>query len=101
MELDGIYVCPHAGRRCDCRKPLPGLLRRAADDLRFNPGDCFVIGDKPCDMELGRAVQATTLVRTGYGARHEASGVAADFVVDDLLEAAKVIGRRIGASPFA
>jgi phosphoglycolate phosphatase-like HAD superfamily hydrolase len=53
-----------------------------------------MIGDKPCDIDLGRAVQATTLlVRTGYGAKFaDEHGLAADFIVDDLRHAARVIG---------
>ena len=100
VELDGIYVCPHLpDDGCDCRKPLPGLLWRAAAELAFDPRACFVIGDKPCDIELGKSVAATTLlVRSGYGAENEAAGtVAADYVVDDLLAAARLIERRIAA----
>ena len=91
VTLDGIYVCPHAPEeQCRCRKPLPALLEQAARELGFEPRDCVAIGDKPSDMEMGRAVGATTvLVRTGYGAEHEAAGrVSADYVVDDLVEAA-------------
>jgi D-glycero-D-manno-heptose 1,7-bisphosphate phosphatase len=91
LALDGIYVCPHLpADGCRCRKPSPGLLEQAAMDHGFNCRDCFVIGDKPCDIGLGQAVGATTLlVRTGYGAECEASGeVSPDYVVNDLLEAA-------------
>ena len=96
VELDGIFVCPHTpSDGCECRKPLPGLLQRAAAELGFSPRECFVIGDKPCDIDLGKAVGATTvLVRTGYGAEHETAGTAAaDFVADDLRAAAQWIGR--------
>ena len=91
VTLDGIYVCPHTpDDGCSCRKPQPALLMQAAKELGCNLGNCFVIGDKPCDIELGQAVGATTfLVRTGYGAKHEADGrVKADHVVDDLTAAA-------------
>ena len=59
----------------------------------FHPADAFVIGDKPCDIDLGRGVGATSiLVRTGYGAGHEAAGeVAAHHVADDLLAAAEFV----------
>ena len=52
-----------------------------------------MIGDKPCDIEMGQAAGATTLlVRTGYGAEHEAAGlVSADYVVNDLVEAAAIL----------
>lgn len=95
VSLSGIFVCPHApGDGCDCRKPLPGLARRAAAELHFDPADSFVIGDKPCDIELGRCLGATTfLVRTGYGASWEREGLRANYVVDDLLAAAHIILR--------
>ena len=94
VTLDAIYYCPHRpDDGCACRKPGPQLVERAAADLGFDPGRSFVVGDKPSDIDLGRGVGATTiLVRTGYGAAHEAAGDAApDFVVDDLRGAARVI----------
>jgi D-glycero-D-manno-heptose 1,7-bisphosphate phosphatase len=95
VSLDGIYCCPHLPESdCRCRKPLPGLIEIAANELGFDPSRAFMIGDKPCDIDLGRAVQATTLlVRTGYGAKFaDEHGLAADFIVDDLRHAARVIG---------
>jgi D-glycero-D-manno-heptose 1,7-bisphosphate phosphatase len=96
IEVDGIYYCPHVPEEsCDCRKPNPGLLRLAAKDLGFEPHVSFVIGDKSCDIGLGRAVGATTfLVRTGYGSTFAADpAVAADYIVDNLADAATVIER--------
>ncbi|MEI8372882.1 MAG: HAD family hydrolase [Planctomycetota bacterium] len=100
VELDGIYVCPHTPEDgCDCRKPLPGLLIQASRELGFDPAHALVIGDKPCDIELGQAVGATTLlVRTGYGAEHEAArSVMPDYVAEDLVEAAKFVPRWIAS----
>lgn len=96
IHLDGIYFCPHTPEDdCVCRKPRTGLLERAAKELDFDPGATFVIGDKPCDIELGQRVGATTfLVRTGYGAEVAAdSTVSLDYVVDGVWEAAQVIER--------
>jgi D-glycero-D-manno-heptose 1,7-bisphosphate phosphatase len=95
VVLDGIYYCPHTPEDgCQCRKPLPGLVWRAAQDLDFEPQECFVIGDKPCDIDLGRNIHAhTILVRTGYGAKYESAGLAADYTVDSLVEAAETIIR--------
>lgn len=96
VALDGIYFCPHtAQERCECRKPRPGLLLRAAAELGFEPRDCFVIGDKPCDLELGRNAGAVTLlVQTGYGAELEsAQRHLADHTAADLAAAAAVIAR--------
>lgn len=94
VYLEDIYFCPHTpADSCSCRKPLPGLVEQAAEKYGFNPQDSFVIGDKPCDIELGQRVGAITfLVRTGYGAEVATSQTAApDYVVDDLLEAAQII----------
>lgn len=94
--LDGIYVCPHRPEeRCSCRKPQPGLLLSAAADMAFEPSECFVIGDKPCDIDLGRRVGATTfLVRTGYG--HQAAlenTCHPDYIATDMAEVSCTITR--------
>ena len=94
VRLDGIYCCPHMpDDDCECRKPNPALLLQAASELCFDPEDCFIIGDKACDIEMGSAVEATTiLVRTGYGEEEIArKSVHPDFVACDLMEAAILI----------
>ncbi len=94
VRLDGVYVCPHLPQdECRCRKPRPGLVEAASDDLGFRASEAFVIGDKRCDIELGRAVNATTfLVRTGYGVQAEADGSPRpDHVVDNLWHASQII----------
>ncbi|HTU90641.1 MAG TPA: HAD family hydrolase [Gemmataceae bacterium] len=97
VSLAGIYVCPHTpDDGCDCRKPQPGLAQLAAAELHFDPAASFVIGDKPCDIELGRRLGAVTfLVRTGYGASWEREGLRADYIVDDVLAAAHIILERM------
>jgi len=100
VELDGIYVCPHTPKDgCNCRKPLPGLLFQASRELEFDPARALVIGDKPCDIELGRGCGATTvLVCTGYGAEHKtARTVMPDYFADDLMEVAEIIPRWLAA----
>lgn len=94
IELAGIYVCPHLPEDgCACRKPLLGLLQEASEELGFDPELCFVIGDKPCDVELGRCCGATAfLVRTGHGEEYVTAGAAAaDFIVADVAAAAEII----------
>jgi D-glycero-D-manno-heptose 1,7-bisphosphate phosphatase len=75
-RLDGIYYCPHhptAGEApyrqdCDCRKPRPGLVRRAAKDLGIDLARSWVVGDRDADVALARSVGArAALVKTGYG----------------------------------
>lgn len=98
-RLDAQYYCPHHPegiraeyrRACDCRKPAPGMLRRAAADLDVDLTRSFVVGDRWHDIAAGTAVGAqSVLVRTGYGHLAEASppsGAAAAAVVDNLIEA--------------
>jgi D-glycero-D-manno-heptose 1,7-bisphosphate phosphatase len=100
-RLDGIYVCPHHPTegappyraRCECRKPKPGLLRRAAAELGLDLARSTMIGDKPSDLLPGREVgAATVLVLTGYGRgeweyHRERFEVKPDHVADDLLDA--------------
>lgn len=109
-RLDGIYYCPHhpsVGEPpyrmdCDCRKPKPGLLRRAAEDLGIDLAGSWVVGDRCGDLDLARSVGArVALVRTGYGLgelTHNASSWTRppDLVADHLLEAVERILEREG-----
>ena len=92
VRIDGIFFCPHhPDDGCPCRKPAPGLVDQAVERFGFDPARAFVIGDMKSDVELGRAVGATSvLVRTGYGDRDEAAADA-DHVVDGLGAAAHLI----------
>lgn len=90
--VEGFYVCPHhpdLTGACECRKPLPGLLRRAAGEWGLDLEGSWVVGDKEADVELARRAGCrAALVRTGYGAETEAAlaaeGREADLVADDL-----------------
>jgi D-glycero-D-manno-heptose 1,7-bisphosphate phosphatase len=98
IRFDGMYYCPHTpDEGCACRKPKTEMLRLAAKELGFDPRRSFVIGDKNCDIELGRNAGATTvLVRTGYGSGlEETREINPDYVVDDLDHAALLIERLI------
>ena len=92
VQLDAIYFCPHLPEdSCSCRKPETGMMERAAGQIGLDPSVSFVVGDNQTDIDLGRRMGATTLlVRTGYGARVEATAQS-DYVVDDITDAASVI----------
>ena len=68
--LAGFYYCPHhpdgSNRRfriaCSCRKPHPGLLHRAAEDLRIDLAASWMIGDILDDVEAGRAAGCGTIL---------------------------------------
>lgn len=68
-RLAGVYYCPHgASDGCECRKPRPGLLERAAREHNLDLSRSFVVGDRYADVELAQRVGArSVMVRTGYG----------------------------------
>jgi D-glycero-D-manno-heptose 1,7-bisphosphate phosphatase len=67
--IDAIYFCPHKSEdACECRKPNPGLLERAAREHSLDLAASWVVGDRYADLEMGRAAGARgILVMTGYG----------------------------------
>ncbi len=115
-QVDAFYYCPHlaagVGEResggageassryrieCDCRKPKPGLIERAAADFEIEVARSFVIGDRYRDVEMAHAAGTQgVLVLTGYG-REEYEGQRAcwprqpELVADDLLAAVTTI----------
>jgi D-glycero-D-manno-heptose 1,7-bisphosphate phosphatase len=89
-SVDGVYYCPHApGAGCDCRKPLPGMLLRAAREHRLDLEQSYLVGDKASDIECGQAVGArTVLVKTGLPAEWPDLAVTRpDHVASDLADA--------------
>jgi histidinol-phosphate phosphatase family protein len=98
--LDAIYHCPHHENAndpayrvvCDCRKPRPGLLKRAAKDFGLDLSRCVLIGDRTVDLEAARAAgTAAWLVRTGYGGEDGKCATRPDRTFVDLAEAVDAI----------
>jgi len=88
-RIDGVFYCPHTETEgCDCRKPLPGLLTRAAQRFGHPLAETPFVGDARRDLEAAVAAGARpVLVRTGKGRATEAEGVPPGTVVfDDLPE---------------
>jgi D-glycero-D-manno-heptose 1,7-bisphosphate phosphatase len=104
-RLDGVYAClhhPSVGEPpyrldCDCRKPRPGLLRRAEAELGADLARSWVVGDRKGDLELAWHVAARgALVKSGYGLGelvHHAPRWRRppDLVAEHLLEAVERI----------
>jgi len=102
ITIDGIYYCPHSpDDNCFCRKPQPGLVYRAAADLRFDPCESFVIGDKPCDIEMGWRIGAATvrLSCQGNPADERREAGKPEFVAKDLVQAAGLILQGVHEMP--
>jgi D,D-heptose 1,7-bisphosphate phosphatase len=63
IGLAGAYYCPHApDAGCECRKPQPGLLRRAAQELHIDLAQSYMVGDKISDYEAGQAVRCRAVL---------------------------------------
>ena len=100
IKINGIYHCPHhvQGKipdlsfECDCRKPKPGLLLRAAKEHDINMEESVMIGDMLSDIQAARAagIGETYLVRSG-NKDNPLSSNEADFVCDDLFACVKKI----------
>jgi histidinol-phosphate phosphatase family protein len=90
-RIDRYYVCPHHPEdNCECRKPKPKFLREAAAEFDLDLSRCYMIGDRPTDVQCGQNAGAqTVLVLTGVGAETLAGGEAKpDHVAADINAAA-------------
>ena len=62
VVFDEVQFCPHAPEaECECRKPRPGMLLRAAEKLNIDLAASFMIGDSPADMGAGKAAGCRTI----------------------------------------
>jgi D-glycero-D-manno-heptose 1,7-bisphosphate phosphatase len=98
--VDGYYFCPHHPHKgigkylmeCDCRKPLPGRLLRAADEFSIDLSRSYLVGDKLSDVEAAlKAGSTPLLVTTGHGEKHAPDVPPGTRVLPDLMAAAREI----------
>ena len=100
VTLHGFHYCPHdaAGSvaryrvACECRKPAPGLIERAARALGAEPESAWVVGDILDDVEAGRRAGCRTVL---IGEQPSV----ADLVATDLLTAARQVLAVEGSGP--
>jgi D-glycero-D-manno-heptose 1,7-bisphosphate phosphatase len=90
LGLDAVFSCFHDDAdRCDCRKPGPGLLLRAAQELGLALTSSFRVGDRWRDVEAGRRAGCRTFfIDRGYA---EKSPDSCDYRVGSLAEAVRII----------
>ena len=72
--VDAIYYCPHHPHKgyageipelkidCDCRKPKPGMLRKAAQDFNVDLGQSYMVGDGENDVKAGIAAGCKSIL---------------------------------------
>jgi len=95
VELAAIYYCPHYpkgalpeyARDCACRKPMPGMILQAASDLQVDRARSWMVGDRDCDIGVGRAAGCRT-VRIGTTPPGETTP---DYEAANVAEAAERI----------
>lgn len=95
---DGIEVCPHhpGVSACDCRKPKPGMLRRAAGEYGIDLASSWMIGDGIVDIQAGRAAGCRTILVANLKIEQierflSLDGVEPDHGVRDLAGALPII----------
>ena len=92
-HVDGIYYCPHhPDDNCDCRKPKPDLIIKAAKEHEIELSQSYLIGDSAKDIEAGKAAGCRTILVS-----HTETPAAqkADYVVDTLLEASRLLQHNV------
>ncbi|HZP76284.1 MAG TPA: HAD family hydrolase [Pseudolabrys sp.] len=91
LQVHAIKSCTHTrADNCTCRKPSPGMLVEAANDLGIDLAKSFMVGDRDSDVAAGKAAGCTTIfIDLGYTG--EPSPVDPDYKVHDLTEATNCI----------
>lgn len=96
LPIDRVEVCYHPGKGasdCDCRKPKPGMLRRAATALNIDLAQSWMVGDRWRDVDCGHAAGcATIFIDRGY---NEELKQKPNFSARDLAEATDIILSRL------
>jgi D-glycero-D-manno-heptose 1,7-bisphosphate phosphatase len=97
-SIDRIETCYHAGERygerCDCRKPRPGMILRAASELKIDLGASYVIGDRWRDIDCARAAGCRAIfIERGY---QESLREPPDFTAANFNDAVNAVFRDAG-----
>ena len=98
VHIEAFYFCPHLTEdNCDCRKPKPGMLLKAAKELDIDLRASIVAGDAARDVEAGKSAGTKTAFIYGNAYKDQRDpGYAAhaDFVAKDLLELHKLVCKK-------
>lgn len=107
-RLDGVYYCPHHPKvgeppyrkKCNCRKPRPGMIEQAVRELDITLDGSVVVGDRYTEIQMAHDLGLKgALVLTGYGRgdyefQSKRWPRPPDWVAEDLLDAVKkIIGK--------
>ena len=91
LALDAFFICPHVNAdRCECRKPMPGLLMQAAKQFDIDISQSYLVGDRWRDIEAGQKAGCAASFFVDYG-YHEPRPYEPYTAVANLSAAAKLI----------
>ena len=100
VAITDVYYCPHAPEaNCDCRKPAPGMLLRAAEEHQLNLEHSWMIGDKPTDIEAGVRAGVPHTIQVLSGQAVKASESKAVFVCPSISDTVPIIFRVAMGAP--
>ena len=115
--IDGLYYCPHHPHKgyeneivelkfvCDCRKPKPGMLVKAAEYFNIDLSASYMVGDSKNDVKAGIAAGCKSVLINGEGTYHneEELGTVPDYgQIDTLSSVAEFVEKYVtGASQYA
>jgi histidinol-phosphate phosphatase family protein len=93
VELDAYRYCfHHPDDGCSCRKPEPGLILSAADELGVDLRRSWMIGDADRDVDAGRRAGCRTILIENPQSEHRRDGAGrADYCARNLAEAAVIV----------
>jgi D-glycero-D-manno-heptose 1,7-bisphosphate phosphatase len=107
-NVDAEYYCMHHPQAqipelkviCDCRKPEPGLIIKAADELDIDLKSSWMVGDGLTDIQAGKSAGCSTILigkeKCELCRRMEEENVKPDFICENLLHAASIIKNNTG-----
>tara|TARA_Y100000310_G_C20685507_1_gene818695 strand:- start:778 stop:1311 length:534 start_codon:yes stop_codon:yes gene_type:complete len=93
IEFKKIFICPHGPEDgCDCRKPSTKSLLEAAKEFDIDLSKSFVVGDHPCDVEMGQKAGCKSVyLLTGHGKKHRDEMDKTDYIANNMVEAGEWI----------
>jgi histidinol phosphatase-like enzyme len=108
-KIDAIYYCPHHPKEgqkkykieCTCRKPKPGMILKAVQELRIDLRKSYMVGDRYKDILFAKNLKIKScFVFTGYGRGeylydNDKWKEKPDFVGENLLDIARQIQSNI------
>lgn len=91
-RIEGVYYCLHRPEDgCDCRKPKPGLLRRAQAEHGFSFQETFLLGDAESDLVAAASVGSPAIMISEDGERFTHGSLRPLAILPSLYAAAEFV----------